>query len=165
MNNILSEMYQKDPINIVQKIAEENKENKLSFFDIVTLGDYEKISEEMVSRVFRKLENEKSTTKLLEKVLNHTGITLNEELKTEALMYLEMRHLFIHNRGLADKEFVNKFKNLVPPDIKHGDKLQTNFPTISKAVKSVNNLCDSIDKELINGNLVLKRERKEKSTI
>ena len=156
MKNILGEMYKKEPIKIVQKIADENKDNKLTFAEIVQLGDYSKISELMVSKVFRKLENERSTTILLEKVLNHTKIKLDEAIKRKSLMYLQMRHLFIHNMGKADKLFVEQFGDL--HNIKIGNKLPSNYATINNAMTTVLALCDSIDKELIKDNLVIKRE-------
>jgi hypothetical protein len=161
MKNILGEMYKKEPIKIVQKIADENKDNKLTFAEIVQLGDYSKISELMVSKVFRKLENERSTTLLLEKVLNHTKIQLDDNIKRQSLMYLQMRHLYIHNKGIADKIFVDDFSDLI--QMKIGDKLPSNFTTINNAVTIVSTLCDNIDKELINGNLVIKRELVNKS--
>jgi hypothetical protein len=155
MRNILTEMYRKEPMKIVQKIAEENKDNKLSFSEIVTLGDYTKISELMVSKVFRKLENERSTSLLLEKILNHTKVKIKDSLKQESLMYLQMRHLFIHNRGLADKLFAEEFKDLTATN--PGNKLPTNFNSTSRALETVAKLCETIDLELIKENLVDKR--------
>lgn len=162
MKNILGEMYKKEPIKIVQKIADENKDNKLTFAEIVQLGDYSKISELMVTKVFRKLENERSTTLLLEKVLNHTKIKLDDNTKRQSLMYLQMRHLFIHNKGVADKLFVDEFGDL--HSVKVGNKLPANFATINNAMTIVLTLCDSIDKELIKENLVIKRELVKKSS-
>lgn len=161
MKNILGEMYKKEPIKIVQKIADENKDNKLTFAEIVQLGDYSKISELMVSKVFRKLENERSTTLLLEKVLNHTKIQLDENVKRQSLMYLQMRHLYIHNKGVADKIFVDEFGDII--QIRVGNKLPSNFTTINNAISIVSTLCDAIDKELIKENLVIKRELVNKS--
>lgn len=161
MHNILSEMYRKEPMKIVQKIAEDSKENKLSFLEIVNLGDYNAISELMVLKVFRKLENERSTPKLLEKVINHTKIELDGTLKKEALMYLQMRHLITHNRGLVDQIFIDEFSEFT--SLKVGNKIPTNFATISQAIKTVYELCDTIDKQLVNENLVSKRELVKKS--
>jgi len=155
MKNILGEMYKKEPIKIVQKIADENKDNKLTFAEIVNLGDYSKISELMVLKVFRRLENERSTTLLLEKVLNHTKIKLDENIKKQSLMYLQMRHLYVHNRGIVDKLFVDEFGEL--HQTKVGARLPSNFETINNAISIVLSLCDSIDKELIKENLVIKR--------
>ena len=76
-------------------------------------------------------------------------------------MYLQMRHLFIHNKGVADKLFVDEFDDL--HNIKVGNKLPANFATINKAMTIVLELCDCIDKELINEDLVIKRELIKKS--
>ncbi|MBN8706415.1 MAG: hypothetical protein J0L62_11120 [Bacteroidetes bacterium] len=152
MKSILTEMYKHNPIQIVGKaIGNPN----FTYVELVKFGSFQKVEEEMISKVFRKLEDEKSTTKLLEKILNHTDIILPSLLKTNALMYLEMRHLFIHNNGKADEQFVKEYGSLI--SVKANAKLPTNFDTVSNAIQSVFNLIEFIDKELVNKKLVDKR--------
>lgn len=103
MKSILAEMYKHNPLKIVGKAS---GNPNFSYVDLVKFGSYEKIEEEIIARVFRKLEDERSTTKLLEKILSHTEIKLPDALRINALMYLEMRHLFIHNDGKADEHFI-----------------------------------------------------------
>jgi hypothetical protein len=152
MRSILGEMYLHNPLQIVGKATGNPSFN---FVELVKLGGYEKIQKEMIDKVFRKLEDERSTVKLLDKVLSHTEIQIPIALKANALMYLEMRHLFIHNNGKADDVFVQAYGDSI--SIKANNKLPTNFDTLSVAIQTVYNLIDFIDKELIKKGLVTKR--------
>jgi hypothetical protein len=152
MKSILTEMYKHNPLQIVGKAT---GNPNFTFVDLVKFGNYQKIEEEMITKVFRKLEDERSTTKLLEKILNHTDINLPDALRTNALMYLEMRHLFVHNNGKADEHFAKEYGDNL--SIRVNNKLPTNFDTVSSAIQTVYNLIEFIDRELIAKNLVDKR--------
>jgi hypothetical protein len=151
LKDILKCMYEKDPIKIVGKVATQN----LSFIDIVNLGSFDRVSEKMINSVFRKLEDEKSTPKLLEKILCHTTITLDDTTKRTALMYLEMRHLIIHNNGKADDKFINDYGALIT--LRANGKLPTTFDVVTSAMKAVYELAENIDKELIANGLISTR--------
>ena len=144
MHDITDEMYQKDPIKIVGKI---NSGSTLTYVEIIKLGSFNNIREKIVNEIFRKFENERSTIKLIDKILSHTDVIVPDSLKDNALMYLEMRHLFIHNKGKADKKFKNKYGENV--QLKTGNKLPTNFKVVSKAIDTVNRFSKSIDQQLI----------------
>lgn len=144
MRDVTDEMYQKDPIKIVDKI---NSGSTLTYVEIIKLGSFNNIREKIVNEIFRKFENERSTIKLIDKILSHTDVTIPDSLKDNALMYLEMRHLFIHNKGKADEKFKNKYGENV--QLKTGDKLPTNFKVVSKAIDTVNRFSKSIDEQLI----------------
>ncbi len=151
LKEILKEMYSKDPMKIVGKVNTQS----LTYVEIVTLGSYENISEKMTNSVFRKLEDEKSTPKLLEKILCHTSISLDESLKNKALMYLEMRHLIIHNDGKADERFKQSYGTLLR--LKADDKLPTTFDTVREAIQCINSLSEAIDIDLITSGLLDRR--------
>lgn len=152
LKSILTEMYKHNPLQIVGKAP---GLPNFTFVELVNFGNYQRIEEEMINKVFRKLEDERSTTKLLDKIINHTTIELPDALKTNALMYLEMRHLFIHNNGKADAHFVKTYGANIP--VNKNDKLPTNFDTVSKAIETVYKLIEFLDKELINGNYADRR--------
>jgi hypothetical protein len=128
----------------------------LTFMEIVNLGSFESIQEEMINRIFRKLEDERSTTKLLDKILNHTNIVIEGNLKTNALMYLEMRHLFIHNSGKSDKPFTDSYGSKI--QIKNDGKLPTNFEIITDGINAVSALVEKIDSFLISNDIVNRRK-------
>ena len=147
MRDITDEMYRKDPIKIVGKVT---SGSTLTYVEIIKLGSFDKIREKIVDDIFRKFENERSTIKLVDKILSHTDVTIPDSLKDTALMYLEMRHLFIHNKGKADERFKNKYSENV--QLKTGNKLPTNFKVVSKAIDTVNRFAKSIDEQLISKN-------------
>jgi len=153
LKGITSEMYNHNPIQIAGK-AQDN--GVLTFIEIVNLGSFENIQEEMVNRIFRKLEDERSTTKLLDKILSHTKIVIDENVKANALMYLEMRHLFIHNSGKADEKFTASYGTKI--QIKSDGKLPTNFEVISEGINAVSALIEKIDLFLIKNSLVNRRK-------
>lgn len=81
----------------------------LSSRDIIKLGSFDKLVEKISSSIFRKLENEKSTKSLIEKMDKKLGLGLGEEIIHAALPYLEIRHLLVHSQGRADKAFCDKY--------------------------------------------------------
>lgn len=149
LQDITSEMYQKSPLKIVGKV-ETNV--SLTYSEIIKLGSFDKIGELMVADIFRKFENERSTTKLIDKILNHTKVEINPTLKNQALMYLEMRHLIIHNKGKADSKFKNSYGEIV--NLKQNDKLPTNFGTITKAIDAIQEFTKEIDEQLLKEGLL-----------
>jgi hypothetical protein len=152
MKSILGEMYKHNPLCVVGKAT---GNPNFSFLELIKLASYEKIEDEMINTVFRRLEDEKSTVKLLDKILKHTNIQLQDPLKTKALMYLEMRHLFIHNNGKADDNFSKTYKEYI--NITANSKLQRNFNTVNTAIQTVYELVETIDTELLLSKFVSKR--------
>jgi len=144
MRDITEEMYIKDPMRIVGKVS---SGSTMTYVEIIKLGNFDKIREIIVDEIFRKFENERSTIKLIDKLLSHTKVQIPESLKEMSLMYLEMRHLFIHNKGKADERFKNKYSEHV--SLKAGNKLPTNFKTVTEAIDTVNRFAKSIDEQLI----------------
>jgi hypothetical protein len=148
LQNILSEIYITKPLDVVGKAP---KENTLSYVEIVKLGNYKAISKHMIEKIFRQLENEKSTKELLDKILTKT-VSIDENIKTNALKYLDMRHLFIHAAGIIDQQFVDKYGK--DGSLKVGDKLPTTYENARMAIEAVDLLCQTVDRELINKNFV-----------
>lgn len=144
MKDITSEMFDSEPMKIVGKVSADS--SSLTYNEIIKLGSMDNIAERMVEDIFRKFENERSTTKLIDKVLSHTKILTDNNLKESAMMYLEMRHLFIHAKGKADDKFISKYSGF---KLKADGKLPTNFKTVTTAIKSVKNFAKDIDDKLL----------------
>lgn len=147
MRDITDEMYKKDPLKIVGKI---NSGSTLTYVEIIKLGSFDNIRQKIVTEIFRKFENERSTIKLIDKILSHTDVSVPESLKENALMYLEMRHLFTHHKGKADDNFKTKYGENVR--LKTSDKLPTNFEVVSQAIDTIKRFAKSIDEQLITKN-------------
>jgi len=98
------------------------------------------------------LENERSTKKLLERILDNTKVDVDEGVKNNALRYLEMRHIFIHRAGVADEEFIRDYGSVIDLDAK--GRLPRTFVVASAAIAAASLLCASIDGGLIQNKLV-----------
>jgi len=150
MRELLALLYDTNPHQIAAKAPGE-----LKFTEIINLGDYEKIKKKIIDDVFRVIENERSTKKLLEKIIKHTNVSINGAAKTKALAYLEMRHLFIHKGGLVDEPYVKLYGAITP--CKEGWKLPTRFFVVQNAYAAVVELCSELDRLLIAGNYIKSR--------
>ena len=126
--------------------------NSLSFHELVNLGSYEAVTKKMIDSTFRRLEDERSTTKLFDKILEHTKIVVTQGTKDAALKHLEMRHMFIHNNGKCDALFEKNYGAHF--GIQEGDNLPTNYKTTSAAILSVVALLKEVDHLLIAGNFI-----------
>lgn len=151
MQDITKEMYHKNPLKIVGKV---DATVSLTYAEIIKLGSFEKVGELMVTDIFRKFENERSTVKLIDKILSHTKVSIPTSLKNEALMYLEMRHLIIHNKGKADSKFKSTYGKRVK--LKESEKLPTNFVMVSKAITRIQEFTQAIDVQLLKDDLIEK---------
>lgn len=150
LHGVLSEIYAINPL-----VAAGKAPGSLQYAEIVKLGNFEAISEKIVANVFRKLENERSTLQLLEKILDHTGVNPDPEQKEEALMYLEMRHLFVHSHGLIDESFSARFGHRMSARV--GNKLPTKFRIAQAALRAIDTLLRDIDTQLIATNFARPR--------
>lgn len=150
IKGLLSEIYSHEPIRVVG-----NHNGNMPYSKIVELNSLEKIKMEMVDDVFRKLENQRSTQKLLDEILKKGGASIPEDVKHKGMAYLEMRHLFIHSGGIADKEFVDKYSNVVPA--KNGNRLPLGYPIVGSAIEAVREMCKQVDSAMLKGGFVIKR--------
>jgi hypothetical protein len=143
MRSILGEMFDGSPLVVAGKAP-----GTLQFQEIIRLGSFDAVKEKIVDAVFRKIESERSTIKLLEKIIDHTGVHPDPTIQSTALMYLEMRHLFIHNHGKADAAFVAKYGASINVS-QEGQSLPTRSRIAEAAVKAVVALVRDIDTQLI----------------
>lgn len=151
IRNLIVEFIHVNPSQLLETVAR-NKDNTMTFDQILKLGDIDSIKEEMARIIFRRFESERSTKELLKKILSYSGITIDDEIITDALLYLEIRHLIIHNASKADSNFIVL-------DTSHKVKLNSNnkfmltFSLSKSAIYSVGLLCEKVDTELIKANL------------
>ncbi|MBU8883840.1 hypothetical protein KSK37_12160 [Kaistella sp. DKR-2] len=162
LQGITKEMYAKNPMLVVGKaVINKNGEDKenltITYAEIVRLGNYENIQEKIVNNIFRSIEDLRSTNKLLEKILKDTKVNIPTTVTDEALMYLEMRHLFIHNHGKVDTKYANTFGKKFTPHLRDRDALPTKFETFSNALVVITELIIQIDAEMIKNGMVQKK--------
>lgn len=148
LSGVIREMERVNPNRVLGIVPPDNPTD-LSFKDVFTLGSYPAILDEISRRVFRSLENERSTPKLLKRFIKATNLSVPVNLRENALVYLEIRHLIIHNNSKADDKF-NAINNrgLVQLNVRN-KKIIINFNLSNAAIDAVTALCQSIDSELM----------------
>lgn len=149
LEGILAEMYDYDPLTVVGKAV---GNHSMKFHEIVKCGGYESICDHMITETFRSLEELRSTKKLLKRILKHTEVEIDDSVEEEALSYLQMRHLFVHNGGVADTHFEKAYGSRF--SLTEGDNLPTNFSTAEAAIEATADLCKKIDGKLIENSCV-----------
>jgi hypothetical protein len=123
----------------------------LSSRDIIQLGSFERLVERISSSIFRKLENEKSTKSLIEKLDKKLGLNMGEEIIHAALPYLEIRHLLVHRQGKADKEFSEKFPFIGAEEDK---VIKLQYDLVNQARTTITTLVKEFDKKIVEKGLV-----------
>jgi hypothetical protein len=143
LRSVLREMYEHRPLQIVEKAH-----GQFRFHEIVQLGSYDAICQAMVDQVFRTLEAQRSTSALLDKILDKTEVSVDDDLRLDAMMYLEMRHLLVHNAGIVDDKFMQAYGENAP-DSHLGRHLNSSIGIARRAIDSIERLCTAVDAGLV----------------
>lgn len=148
LQNIL-EAVMKNGMNVNQLIGEHSI--NLTSKELIGLGSFDKIIEKISSATFRQLENKKDTKSLINGLDKKLGLGLTAELINNALPYFEIRHLYVHAEGIADKEFCNNYPNIRAQE---GACIKLSYSLIENATQSVVALVKEIDKKVVAKELV-----------
>jgi len=150
LKSMLSEAAVRAKISPERLIGEHRVEVKVS--DVLQADKLQSLIEDIVAKMFRKLENERSTTALIEKTCSKLGLEIDESTKTNAIYYLEIRHQLVHADGKADVQFKEKH-----PDLKYttGDYIDLRYKLIIKVRTAVMKFVDEVDKKALEKGLVL----------
>jgi hypothetical protein len=104
------------------------------------LKDYNSISNEIISRVFRNLENKRDTKELINKIISSFGIEVEEGTLKKALCYFELRHLLVHNNGCADQKYIDSFATYYDTPLEIGRRIPTNYAQYKSAQFAIHTL-------------------------
>lgn len=102
------------------------------------------------TRLFRKLEAEKSTAKLISLFDRKLDLGLDQQFCDEALPFLELRHLLVHRDGKVDDEYVRKYPNM---NFEVGKAPALTHDLIIRGRKCVSSLVLEIDKAIVANSL------------
>lgn len=119
--------------------------------DILAAGNWTKVVEMVSLNVFRRLENERSTKNLLQKINSKLNLGVKAQTIDAALPYLEIRHLLVHADGKVDQLFCTSFPafGLTP-----GQKITLDYTLLQRARSSIVALVTEFDQKIIAGNIV-----------
>lgn len=151
ISTIIAELARVAPNDLLANIRSDN-ERSIRYQKILELGSYDKILDHMAKVVYRSLENERSTKGLVDRLMKNLKIELDETVLNDALLYLEIRHLIIHNNRCPDERFnalnINgkvKYKR---------NRIKCEYRTTQDAIGAVYRLCVTINNELKNAGLI-----------
>jgi hypothetical protein len=120
----------------------------MQFQEIARLETYEAVRDHMFNRVFRKLQTERSTSKLVRKILAHTNVLVNEKILDEAVFYIDIRHLIVHNASRIDIAFSEKYQGRMQY-MSDGNRININVGLAKKGNNAIWALCEEIDRALV----------------
>lgn len=123
--------------------------------ELIKIGDYDKIIKKISSAIFRQLENEQNTKKLIDKLDKKLGLGVGSEIISNALPYLEIRHLLVHNGGKADKEFCETYP-FIPAE--EGNNIKLTGDLINNARTALTTLIKEFDKKIVEKELIKQSE-------
>ena len=128
-------------------------EHRVSFEanDILKAGSWDAVIELVSKAVFRKLESEKSTQEILNKMNNKLDLGVRAETIEAALPYLELRHLLVHADGKADAQFCKSYPT-IPASA--GVKVEITYDLLQAAKESIVKLVVEFDRRAVSKNVV-----------
>jgi hypothetical protein len=118
--------------------------------ELLSAGSWEAVVNVISAKIFRALENEKSTKKLIKKIAVRVGLNIEDAPLDAAMPYLDARHILVHADGVADETYIASY-----PDIDLTDgKLVVNFAFVTAARTTIEALASHIDAKFCEKNLV-----------
>lgn len=148
LSSIIRELENTRPQQILTMIPSD-AEVSLKYSDIFKLASYDKILDEISQRVYRALENERSSPKLLRKFIKTLSLNIPVNLQEDALTYLEVRHLIIHANSRADNKFHRLNQRGLVKVNPSNQVLTINYAMSSAAIIKVQELCKKLDEEIV----------------
>jgi len=113
------------------------------------------VLEHFSAELFRRLENERSTAKLIASLGTKLNLQLDSSIIEAALPYLELRHILVHRDGKIDREFAAKHPQF---NLHEGDEFSLDYPEMIKARNSIHALVAHIDGKVVQNTLCPKDE-------
>lgn len=114
----------------------------ISANDILACTSLDEVVSLVATRLFRKLEDERSTYKLVESISKKLGLQVAQAKIDAALPFLDLRHVLVHRDGCPDEQFCSKYPSFggVP-----GDKLRITHQITTTARQAITELVDEYD--------------------
>ena len=119
--------------------------------EILACTSWASVVEMVSARLFRRIEVERNTMKLLVSIDKKLGLGVDQKLIHAAMPYLELRHLLVHQDGTPDRDFCKRHPTL---KAKIGKKIQLTDALTSAARDSITSLANSYDRLAVRANLL-----------
>jgi len=119
--------------------------------DILAAGSWPKVVHIVSQSVFRKLEGERSTKNLLQKMNTKLDLGVSAATIDASLPYFEIRHLLVHADGKADQKFCSAFPAF---RAKAGQKIPLGYSILQNARAAIFSLINEFDQQIVDKKVV-----------
>lgn len=147
LRSVLQVVHKRQPLELVRDAAVD-----LEPWEIAAAEDEEELRRLHLVHAFRNLEVRGSAELLLDRTVEELGLALSDEVRTEALQYLELRNQFLHNGGRADERYARIYGESMR--VKAGNNLPRSAKLGRKAAKAIEALCVELDRQLLGKRLL-----------
>jgi hypothetical protein len=89
---------------------------------------------------------------LVRRTIEETGISIDESVQREALIFLEMRNLYLYNGGVADEKYAREWGKELK--VSAGGRLPKNVKLGRRAARAVEKVGLDLDAQLLKNRLV-----------
>jgi hypothetical protein len=122
---------------------------------VLACTTWEGVIEHVSGLLFRQLEKEQSTPKLLTAIDKKLGLKVDPKLLKAALPYLELRHLLVHRNGVADPKFCKDY-----PEFKatSGETIRLSHAIATAARETITKLAEAYDFRAVKAGLLGKED-------
>lgn len=128
---------------------------ELTAVEVLQAGSWEALISNVSNKIFRSLENKRSTKELVQGMSDRIGLNIDKSIFEAAIPYLETRHILVHRDGRPDDQFRTNFPNV---KIRKNGQILVNFDFITNAKKYICDLAEHIDAKVIENGLVKEYE-------
>lgn len=120
--------------------------------EILNASDVFQLKELFAKRILRGLEQKRDSLDLIQALYKMLGKSITKAVD-DAMPYLEMRHLLVHNGGKYDQKFVDKYGEHFE-GVKNGAGIILNFEKMKSAAKRLRALVREVDKFVVEGKFI-----------
>jgi hypothetical protein len=114
--------------------------------DLLDLGNWDAVVAKVSGTLFRNLEKDQSTIKLIKAIDKKLSLKLDDKILAAAMPYLDLRHILIHRDGFPDQKFCTDY----PQFSLTADKaINVGFKMVSDARSSIVALLNHIDGKVV----------------
>lgn len=162
LHDIINEIRTYHPQKMLSILKDEQCNNIIvTMPQIKCMTTIDDVRKRMLEAYFDKLQSTQHTQDLYDKLVKHTDLNVNSSIKWRALGFMTFRNLLVHNKGLIDDHFAQNYKGIVPETFRDkiivGQELPLEMKILNDACNAIVNLCKSIDKQLIEKELIKSR--------
>ena len=120
--------------------------------EIIAAGNWNGVCRMIAERIIRNLESKRDTQQLIGAVNKRLELGIAKKVFDEVAMYIEVRHLLVHNSGKADQNFRAKYGQKV--SIGKTGEIGINYHFVQSALRKMHALVATYDLALINKGVI-----------